>query len=121
MRKWHDSPELPTTSNPSPKVMFVDQQRRPGQRLRAYTVLGESETESGRRLLVKLSLAEPDELIMVAYYVFGQDPTWVYRSEDFEMIMHWEMPAGTTVPAETSKPEVTSDTGLEQPERATGK
>ena len=72
--------------------MFVDQQRRPGRRLRAFAILGESESESCRRFLVKLSLAEPDESILAAYYVFGQDPIWVYRSEDFDMIMHWEHP-----------------------------
>ncbi len=73
----------------------------------AYTVLGESESESGRRFLVRLSLADPDESILAAYYVFGQDPTWVYRSEDFDMIMHWEcpMPADSPVPASTSKPD----------------
>jgi hypothetical protein len=70
----------------------VDQQRRPGQQLRGYNVLGESESESGRRFLVKLSLAEPDKSVMAAYYVFGQDPVWVYRTEDFDMLMHWEHP-----------------------------
>ena len=52
--------------------------------------------------LVKLSLDEPDESILVAYDVFGQDPIWVYRREDLDMIMHWEtrclpiLPAGRT-------------------------
>ena len=60
LRKWHDSPDLPPTSNPSSSVVFVDQQRRPGRRLLAFAVLGESEAEGCRRFLVKLSLAEPD-------------------------------------------------------------
>jgi hypothetical protein len=90
--KWRDSPDLPTTSSPSPSVVFVDQQRRPGQRLRTFAVLGESESEGCRRFLVKLALAEPDDSILAAYNVFGVDPIWVYRSEDFDMIMHWEHP-----------------------------
>ena len=64
----------------------------------AFTVLGESGSESGRRFLVRLSLADPDESILAAYYVFGQDPTWVYRSEDFDMIMHWECPMPADLP-----------------------
>jgi hypothetical protein len=75
--------------------VFVDQQRRPGQRLRAFAILGESASEGCRRFLVKLSRAEPDESILAAYNVFGEDPIWVYRSEDFDMIMHWEHPMGS--------------------------
>jgi hypothetical protein len=70
--------------------MFVDQQRRPGQHLRSFALLGESEVEGCRRIQVKLSLEEPIESRLAAYYVFGQDPMWVYRTEDFDMIMHWE-------------------------------
>ncbi len=83
----------------------MDQQRRPGQRLRAFSVLGDSESESGRRFLVRLSLADPDESILAAYYVFGQDPVWVYRSEDLDMIMHWECPMPADPPAPAEPPE----------------
>jgi hypothetical protein len=119
--KWQDSPDHGTTSpSTSPSVVFVDQQRRPGQRLRAYAVLGESESETGRRFVVKLSLAEPDESILAAYYVFGQDPIWVYRSEDFDMIMHWEhpMPADPPVAADPPKPEDTRKTKSEHHDHA---
>ncbi len=85
--------------------MFVDQQRQPGQRLRAFTVLGEYVSEGCRRFQVKLSLAEPDESRVVAYCVFGEDPMWVYRSEDFDLIMHWEcpMPDDSPVPADAPR------------------
>jgi hypothetical protein len=68
----------------------VDQQRQPGRPLRAFAVLGDSELEGCRQFTVKLELAEPDETSLVAYNVFGQGPTWVYRREDFDMIMHWD-------------------------------
>ncbi len=70
--------------------MFVDQQRRPGQRLLAFAVLGDFDLESCRCVKVKLDLAEPEESILATYYVFGHDPMWVYRAEDFDKIMHWE-------------------------------
>jgi hypothetical protein len=74
----------------------VDQQRRPGRRLRAFAILGESEAEGCRRFRVRLSLADPDESTLADYYVFGEGPVWVYRAEDFDMIMHMDksmMPA----------------------------
>lgn len=75
--------------------MFVDQRRQPGQPLRAFSILNESRGEGFRRFQVKLSLAEPEETRVVAYCVFGIDPVWVYRSEDFDLIMHWECPMPT--------------------------
>jgi hypothetical protein len=71
--------------------MFVDQQRQPGQRLREFSVLGETPGVKGcRRFVVKLSLQEPDESILASYYVFGEGPVWVYRAEDFDMILHMD-------------------------------
>ena len=82
----------------------MDQQRRPGQRLVAFALLGESESEGCRRFQVKLSLAEPEESRLVAYYVFGENPIWVYRSEDFDMIMHWECPPPADAPVTAEPP-----------------
>jgi hypothetical protein len=88
---WRDSPALERTVSAIKPVMFVDQQRQPGQELRQFTVLGETETsESYRRYLVKLELDRPRETIRALYYVFGQGPIWVYRAEDFDMIMHMD-------------------------------
>ena len=105
LKAWCDSPGLPLSGSPAPKVMFVDQRRRPGQALRTFRVLSDSKGEGFRRFPVKLSLAEPDESRVVAYCVFGIDPIWVYRSEDFDLIMHWEcpMPAEPPVPATPSQ------------------
>jgi hypothetical protein len=96
LEEWRDSPPLDLTTPKARPVMFVDQQRRPGRRLRGFTILAESEMEGCRRFQVRLSLADPDESILAAYYVFGEDPIWVYRAEDFDMIMHMDksmMPA----------------------------
>jgi hypothetical protein len=90
LEEWRDSPPLDLTTPKARPVMFVDQQRRPGRRLRGFAILSESEMEGYRRFQVRLSLADPDESILAAYYVFGQDPIWVYRAEDFDMIMHMD-------------------------------
>ena len=91
LARWRDSLESETTGSKSEQVVFVDQQRRPGQRLRAFAILGDFELESCQCFKVRLDLTEPDESILAVYYVFGQSPMWVYRSEDFDRIMHWEM------------------------------
>ena len=88
--EWRDAPPMDLTTPAARPVMFVDQQRQPGRRLREFAVLGESEHEGCLRFQVRLSLADPDESILAAYYVFGADPIWVYRSEDFDMIMHMD-------------------------------
>src|SRR5438270_821014 len=87
LAEWRDSPSLDLTTPTARPVMFVDQQRRPGRRLRKFTIVGESESEGSRRFRVRLVLADPDESILADYYVFGDDPIWVYRAEDFDMIM----------------------------------
>jgi len=101
---WQLSADLATTSSPSPSIVFVDQQRRGGQRLRSFSLLGESESEGCRRFQVKLTLVDPEESKLVAYNVFGEDPIWVYRSEDFDMIMHWECSVPDDPPVTTAPP-----------------
>ncbi len=68
-----------------------------------------------RRFVVRLSLAEPEESTLAAYYVFGRvgnDPIWVYRAEEFDMMMNMDMapddpapPANPSRPQGSSKPE----------------
>jgi hypothetical protein len=91
LEAWRQSPEIDNTSSKPRPVVFVDQTRKPGQRLREFAILGVSPGSDGcRRFQVKLALEEPDESKLVSYYVFGQGPVWVYRAEDFEMMMHMD-------------------------------
>ena len=91
LETWRKSPQPERTVPRIQPVMFVDQQRQPGQRLREFAVLGETPGVKGcRRFVVKLSLEQPDESILASYYVFGEGPVWVYRAEDFDMILHMD-------------------------------
>jgi hypothetical protein len=91
LETWRKSPRPERTVPRIQPVMFVDQQRQPGQRLREFAVLGETPGVKGcRRFVVKLSLEQPDESILASYYVFGEGPVWVYRAEDFDMILHMD-------------------------------
>src|SRR5690348_2993035 len=73
LEEWRASSPLDLTTPKARPVMFVDQQRRPGRQLRGFAILSESEMEGCRRFQVRLSLADPDESILAAYYVFGED------------------------------------------------
>src|SRR5262245_29780643 len=91
LEAWRKSPDLERTTPKIQPIMFVDQSRKPYQRLREFEILGESAGADGcRRFQVKLSLEEPNESVLASYYVFGQGPIWVYRAEDFEMMMHMD-------------------------------
>ena len=89
---WRDAPDPLPDSFDTPSVRFVDKQRTPGQRLRRFEVLGQSDAETARQVTVRLVLERPDEVLLARYNVFGREPTWVFRREDYEMISHWEHP-----------------------------
>jgi hypothetical protein len=38
---------------------------------------------------VRLTFDGPREEVRTRFVVFGQDPVWVMRYEDYEMVMHW--------------------------------
>jgi hypothetical protein len=113
LAEWRAAPPLDLTTPTIRPVMFVDQQRRPGRPLRAFAVLGQYEAEKCLRFRVRLSLADPDESILVDYYVFGKGPIWVYRAEDFDMTMHMDrsMVASPDPAAGAPKPRDESKTG----------
>jgi hypothetical protein len=91
LQAWRSASQPDRTVSKIQPVMFVDQQRQPGQRLREFAVLGETPGVKGcRRFVVKLSLEQPDESILASYYVFGEGPVWVYRAEDLDMILHMD-------------------------------
>jgi hypothetical protein len=74
----------------NPQVILVDTCRRSEQTLDQFTILGETPGEGPRCFAVKLGLQNPEETQRVRFVVFGEDPLWVYRYEDFEMMIHWE-------------------------------
>ena len=89
----HPPGEVPGTS--SPMIFVNDTGRKPGQILKDFQILGETRGSAGRTVVVNLQLANPDEVVKTAYIVVGIDPLWVFRQEDYELLMHWDhrMPA----------------------------
>ncbi len=93
MNDWRETRRIERTTSRIRPILFVEQQQPPGQQLLDFEILGEPpgyEAEGYRRFLVRLKLAEPEDSVVAAYYVFGEGPIWVYRAEDFDMIMHMD-------------------------------
>lgn len=78
-----------------PAIHIVDVNRKPGQTLTGYRILGEARGPSGRTFAVALSLNTPREELKTQYIVVGIDPLWVFRQDDYELLSHWDhhMPA----------------------------
>lgn len=81
------------------KVQITDNQRKPGQLLEDFEILGEVPGATTRCFAVRLKLREPIAEEKVRYAVFGIDPLWVFRQEDLEMLGHWEHPMEPAEPA----------------------
>jgi hypothetical protein len=74
----------------SPAIILNDTCRQPGQTLAHFTIVGEAPGDGPRCFAVRVSLSNPDEEQRLRFVVYGVDPLWVYRYEDYEMYMHWE-------------------------------
>jgi len=91
LRSWQQgrpAGKLETLSNP--QVILVDRCRRSEQTLEQFNILGEVPGEGPRCFAVRLRLQNPEETQRVRFVVFGEDPLWVYRYEDYEMMIHWQ-------------------------------
>ena len=73
-----------------PEVILVDTCRRPGQIVKRFTVLGEAAGDGPRCFAVRVSLSNPSEEQRLRFVIFGVDPLWIYRYEDYEMMIRWE-------------------------------
>ena len=92
--------ELPESK---PLIHVTDNHHQRQRGLDEYRILGEKVTRSGRAYIVELTLKSPEEKVKTEYVVVGIDPLWVFRREDYDLLMHWDhrMP---DLPQETEKP-----------------
>ncbi len=99
---WRDAPNPLPNSFDTKSYKFVDFQRKPNQRLKSFEILRVARVEDTMQATVRMVL-EPSRSAkpqIVRYIIFGIDPLWIYRLEDYEMISHWEHHEGETSPAE---------------------
>lgn len=77
------------------KVESIDNQRKKGQKLSRFEILGEVTQPGARCFAVRLEFQNSTETPKVRYLVIGIDPLFVYRQEDFDLLNQWDhmMPA----------------------------
>lgn len=75
-------------ANPAIGVVDTLQAERP---LLDYEILGAlGALPEARPFAVRLVLGSPREEVATRYMVLGENPLWVFRQEDYELILHWE-------------------------------
>ena len=103
LEAWKSGKPAGEIAGTKPLIHVTDTNRNPKQALDKFKILGETPGRSGRTFAVELWLKHPDEHLKTEYIVVGVDPLWVFRREDFELLMHWDhrMPK---LPAKTDQP-----------------
>lgn len=104
LEAWKAGQAAGQVEGTSPVIHVTDAGRKPGQTLDDYKILGETRGSAGRTYAVVLHLKNPDEQVKTQYIVVGIDPLWVFRQEDYELLMHWDhhMPAPEAGAVESS-------------------
>lgn len=102
----------------SPVIHVTDSSRRDDQVLESYEILGSVPGNAARCMAVRLKLSGSSEEKRERYVVVGIDPVWVFRHEDYDLLLHWEHPmspdsakdAASATPARNDS-NTNSDTG----------
>jgi hypothetical protein len=99
---WQEGRSLGSIDRLVVKIQVSDNQRRKGQKLEEFEILGEVPSATPRCFAVRLRFSQPEAEEKVRYVVVGIDPLWVFRQEDIDMLSHWDhpMPSETTEGAE---------------------
>ncbi len=72
------------------KIESIDNQRKQGQKLAGFEILGEVTQPGARCFAVRLEFKNSSESSKVRYVVIGIDPLFVYRQEDFDLLNQWD-------------------------------
>jgi len=94
-------------------IQVVDKQRKKGQSLEEYEILGEAPSEAARCFAVRVRLSGPDAEEKVRFVVIGIDPLWVFRQEDYESVGQWV--CGKPEDDEAKPPDSENASGLSAP------
>jgi hypothetical protein len=90
LNAWREGKPSGEIENSTPSIFVTDNVRKPGQRLKGFRILGETTSGAGRTYAVVLELEQPTEQVKTEYIVVGIDPLWVFRREDYDLLMHWD-------------------------------
>ena len=92
MNAWKNGVAPGPVPDTAPLIHLTDSHRQPGQVLEEFQILGEVPGNADRCLAVRVKLSNPVAEERIRYVVVGIDPLWVFRHEDYDLLMHWEHP-----------------------------
>ncbi len=90
MEAWQAGQSAGEIAGSKPAIHVTDNHRNRARELKEFKILGETPGRAGRTYAVELILGYPDEKTKTEYIVVGIDPLWVFRREDYELLMHWD-------------------------------
>ncbi len=73
-----------------PLIHVTDSSRISGQTLKSWEILGEVPGNAQRCYAVRLVLENPNEERRERFVLVGIDPLWIFRHEDYDLLLHWE-------------------------------
>ncbi len=83
LTSWRDGGKPGPVPGVQPPTEVHDTPWSLGDRLSSYEIVGEDKSAAQLKFSVRLSLAKPDRVQEVQYYVLGRDPVMVFRDEDY--------------------------------------
>lgn len=90
LESWKAGQPSGPVAGTSPLVYVTDSSRVSGQTLADYQILGEVPGNAPRCIAVRLKLSDPTEEKRERYVIVGIDPLWIFRHEDYDLLLHWE-------------------------------
>ncbi len=115
---WKAGQPAGPVAGTSPVVHVTDSSRVSNQTLDDYQILGEVPGNAPRCFAVKLKLSDPTEEKRERYVIVGIDPLWIFRHEDYDLLLHWEhqMPPEPTEDLESQLPVARENNAGSNPE-----
>ena len=92
LRAWSHGEMVQSIPDTNPPVMATDELRLKGRVLKSYRILGQVPADAPVCFAVELKLDNPAADLRERYVVVGIDPLWVWRYDDYLMMMHWDHP-----------------------------
>jgi hypothetical protein len=75
----------------APRIQVIDSAWRDGKAIEKFEILREEDGEDGTKSVsARLSFKKPQAESEVVYVVFGRDPIWVYREEDYTIMLNMD-------------------------------
>ena len=90
LKAWRDGGKPGTLAGTNPPVQVFDTPWAQGDRLASYEILGEETGTAEKQFNVRLTLAKPERVQEVKYYVIGHGPVMVFRDEDYQRNINME-------------------------------